>query len=154
MSNHEPEGKPQATRRTALKAGLALAALPMAGLTAHLVRAQGRNVTKVMDFETAADVGKAEQEGALLFYTNDSENAGAALMAEFEVQCSRESIRTTFGLLQQEKNNSDLHLNLCVSAPVRRARRHRTCTSMRCRAKSFSVPEILHEYFLCIKKCR
>jgi iron(III) transport system substrate-binding protein len=83
MSNREPEGKPQATRRTALKAGLALAALPMAGLTAHLVRAQGRNITKVMDFETAADVGKAEQEGALLFYTNDSENAGADLMAEF-----------------------------------------------------------------------
>ncbi len=83
MSATEPEGEPLATRRVALKAGLALAALPMAGLTAHLVQAQGRKVTKVLDFETAADVAKAEQEGALLFYTNDSENAGAALMAEF-----------------------------------------------------------------------
>lgn len=79
----ESDGKPPTTRRTALKAGLVLAGLPMAGLAARRAVAQDRTVTKVMDFETAADVAKAEQEGALLFYTNDSENAGAAVMDAF-----------------------------------------------------------------------
>lgn len=83
MSTTRNGAKQAATRRTALKAGLALAALPMAGLTARLVQAQGRKVTKVLDFETAADMAKAEQEGSLLFYTNDSENAGAAVMDAF-----------------------------------------------------------------------
>ena len=71
------------TRRTALKAGLAAAALPLTGLFPRHVMAQSRPVTKVLDFTTTADVSKAEQEGEFLFYTHDSEPAGAAVCEAF-----------------------------------------------------------------------
>ena len=72
-----------AGRRAILQAGIGLAALPLAGITAGRARAEDRPVTKVRDFETSADVAKAEQEGAVLFYTHDSENAGAAITEAF-----------------------------------------------------------------------
>jgi iron(III) transport system substrate-binding protein len=76
---------PASTRRTALRAGLALAALPVLGLSARRAQAQAqeRKVTKVLDFETTADVAKAEQEGEVVFYTHDGESAAAAVVDAF-----------------------------------------------------------------------
>jgi iron(III) transport system substrate-binding protein len=71
------------TRRAALQAGLAIAALPLAGMFPAIVRAQSRPATKVLDFTTTADVAKAEQEGEFLFYTHDSEPAGASVVEAF-----------------------------------------------------------------------
>src|SRR5258706_4000448 len=71
------------TRRAALQAGLALAALPLAGMLSGNARAQARPVTKLLDFTTTADVAKAEQEGEFLFYTHDSEPAGASVVEAF-----------------------------------------------------------------------
>jgi iron(III) transport system substrate-binding protein len=75
------------TRRFALQAGLGAGfgagALSIAGLTAGVVRAQVRATTKVLDFETSADVAKAEQEGEVVFYTHDGERAAAGVMEAF-----------------------------------------------------------------------
>jgi iron(III) transport system substrate-binding protein len=71
------------TRRFALRAGLAAAALPIAGMFAGRAVAQTRPVTKVLDFTTSADVAKAEREGELLFYTHDGEAGAAAAMDAF-----------------------------------------------------------------------
>jgi iron(III) transport system substrate-binding protein len=79
----EPTASAPGTRRFALKAGLAAAALPLAGLFAGRTAAQARPVTKVLDFTTSADVAKAEQEGALLFYTHDGQAGAAATMDAF-----------------------------------------------------------------------
>ena len=73
-----PEKDAQPTRRAAIGTGLAFAAL-----AATPAAAQERKATTVAGFETTADVAKAEQEGALLFYTHDGENAGAAVMEAF-----------------------------------------------------------------------
>ena len=69
------------SRRAILRTGLAVAALPAGAKVARA--AEGRPVTKVQGFETSADVAKAEQEGELLFYTHDSDPAGAALVTAF-----------------------------------------------------------------------
>ena len=80
MGNHRPS---LASRRSALKGGLALAAVPLtAGIAPHAA-AQQRPVTKVLDFTTAADIAKAEQEGEFLFYTHDSEPAVAGILEAF-----------------------------------------------------------------------
>jgi iron(III) transport system substrate-binding protein len=71
------------TRRFALQAGLAAAALPLAGLIGGKASAQTRPVTKVLDFTTSADVAKAEQEGTLLFYTHDGQAGAAAAVDAF-----------------------------------------------------------------------
>lgn len=57
------------TRRGFLKTGaLAAAAAPLLG-RAPFASAQGaRRVTKVLDFQTSADVAKAEQEGEVIYY--------------------------------------------------------------------------------------
>ena len=80
MSEQQPASS---TRRFALQAGLAAAALPVFGLSAGRVAAQTRPVTKVLDFTTSADMAKAEQEGTLLFYTQDGEAGGAAVTEGF-----------------------------------------------------------------------
>src|SRR5665213_1089640 len=72
------------TRRSVLQAGLALAALPLAGLVAGQAAAQERKVTKVLDFTTGADMAKAEQEGEFLFYSHDSEPAVAGIIEAFQ----------------------------------------------------------------------
>lgn len=74
------------TRRFALGAGVA-AALPLAGA------AHAQPVTTVQGVETAADVAKAESEGAIVFYTHDSDAAGAAIAEAFtkdfpKIKCS------------------------------------------------------------------
>ena len=71
------------TRRAAIKAGLALAALPLTANLAPPAAAQGGPVTKVHDFTTGADIAKAEQEGEFLFYTHDSEPAAAGIIEAF-----------------------------------------------------------------------
>ena len=71
MSNTHP------TRRAALSAAVALAALPYA------VLAQDRRVTRVLDFDTGADVAKAEAEGELLYYTHDGESAASEVVKAF-----------------------------------------------------------------------
>ncbi len=71
------------TRRQALKAGLAVAALPLIPAMARQAVAQERKTTTVHGFETAADIAKAEQEGEFLYYTHDSEPAAAGIAEAF-----------------------------------------------------------------------
>src|SRR3954471_10478124 len=68
------------SRRRVLQTALIAATVPA------LVRSasgQTRPVTAVQGFETSADLAKAEAEGEVLFYTHDSDPAGAALMEAF-----------------------------------------------------------------------
>lgn len=67
------------TRRFTLKAGLAAATAMAAGKAV----AQTRPITKVLDFQTSADMAKAEQEGSLLFYTHDGQAGAAAAIDAF-----------------------------------------------------------------------
>jgi iron(III) transport system substrate-binding protein len=60
------------------------AALGATALAAPRVSAQGaKKATKVHDFETYADVAKAEQEGGLVFYCHENEAGTAAIMEGF-----------------------------------------------------------------------
>ena len=68
------------SRRGLLTGGLALSLAPA---LLRPARAQGRATTTVHGFETAADIAAAEKEGEILFYTNDSDPAAAALMKAF-----------------------------------------------------------------------
>src|SRR5262252_3204502 len=85
MTAHDTNSK--ISRRAALQAGLALAATPLMQLAGGSAWAQSasppRKATKVLDFMTGADVAKAEQEGEVVFYTHDSEPAGAAIIEAF-----------------------------------------------------------------------
>ncbi len=85
MAGHETNRR--FTRRTALKTALAAAVAPMLQGSIGQAWAQGaapaRKATKVLDFMTGADVAKAEQEGEIVFYTHDSEPAGAAIIEAF-----------------------------------------------------------------------
>ena len=71
------------TRRAALQAGVAIAALPLTGMFGGQAAAQSRPATKVLDFTTTADVAKAEAEGEFLFYTHDGEPAAAGICEAF-----------------------------------------------------------------------
>ena len=73
------------TRRKLLKTGTAMAALPLLGVAAPNVLAQGlsKSPTKVLDFLTNADVTKAEQEGQLVFYCHENEAGTAGIMEGF-----------------------------------------------------------------------
>ena len=73
------------TRRGLLKAGTAITTLPLLGITAPSVLAQGlsKSPTKVLDFMTNADVAKAEQEGQLVFYCHENEPGTAGIMEGF-----------------------------------------------------------------------
>lgn len=73
------------TRRNLLKAGSALAAVPLIGFAAPATLAQGqtKSPTKVLDFMTNADVAKAEQEGQLVFYCHENEAGTAGIMQGF-----------------------------------------------------------------------
>jgi iron(III) transport system substrate-binding protein len=70
------------TRRVLLKAG---AALPLVGIAAPSVLSQplSKSPTKVLDFQTNADVAKAEQEGQLVFYCHENEAGTAGIMQGF-----------------------------------------------------------------------
>ena len=73
------------TRRTLLKIGGAITAVPFVGFAAPGVLAQGRtkSPTKVLDFMTNADVAKAEQEGQLVFYCHENEPGTAGIVEGF-----------------------------------------------------------------------
>src|SRR3954451_6998985 len=73
------------TRRTLLKIGGALGAVPLIGMAAPSVLAQGptKSPTKVLDFMTTADVAKAEQEGQIVFYCHENEAGTAGIMEGF-----------------------------------------------------------------------
>jgi iron(III) transport system substrate-binding protein len=73
------------TRRRLLQAGAATTALPLLGIAAPSVLAQGvsKSPAKVLDFLTNADVAKAEQEGALVFYCHENEAGTAGIMEGF-----------------------------------------------------------------------
>ena len=89
MATNPSDSKPSnttpktATRRQALKAGLAVAALPLIPATVRQALAQERKITTVQGFETAADIAKAEQEGEFVYYTHDSEPAAAGIAEAF-----------------------------------------------------------------------
>src|SRR3954469_20242000 len=70
------------TRRHVLKAGAALAATSFA--MPRLSAQGGKTPTKVLDFLTYADVAKAEQEGAFVFYCHENEDGTAAIANAFE----------------------------------------------------------------------
>jgi iron(III) transport system substrate-binding protein len=69
------------SRRSLLKGALAAAAIPAS--TRMAVSAEARKAAAVNGIETAADIGKAEAEGEMLFYTHDSDPAGAAIVEAF-----------------------------------------------------------------------
>src|ERR1700760_130754 len=91
-------GPDRHTRRSALQAGLATAALSVVGLAPRQATAQARATTKVLDFTTAADVVKAEQEGSVLFYTHDGEAGCAAMIDAFNKDFPK--IRASYVRLQ------------------------------------------------------
>jgi len=68
------------TRRATLKAALSLAALPALARAAH---AADRRVTRVLGFDTTADIARAEAEGELLYYTHDGESAASEVVKAF-----------------------------------------------------------------------
>src|SRR4029450_5526058 len=76
------------TRRGFLKTGALVAAAP----------SRARNVTKVHDFQTSADVAKAEQEGEVVYYGHDSEQGIAILLEAFRKDFSK--IKTSYVRLQ------------------------------------------------------
>ena len=84
------------SRRGFLKAG-ALAAAAPALSRAPIASAQGR-VTKVLDFQTAADVAKAEQEGEVVYYGHDGEAGIGTLLDAFKKDFPK--IKTSYTRLQ------------------------------------------------------
>jgi len=76
------QGRSHITRRGFLHIGAALASAPILGV-ASSARAQAKAPTKVLDFETRADVAKAEQEGEVIYYGHDSEPGIAVLLEAF-----------------------------------------------------------------------
>ena len=73
------------TRREILKAGTAMAAVPILGISAPGVLAQSisKSPNKVLDFMTGADVAKAEQEGQLVLYCHENEAGTAGILEGF-----------------------------------------------------------------------
>ena len=80
MSDHEPTGL---SRRQLLKTGALLAAAPILGATRPAAAQSPAKSTKVLDFQTGADVAKAEQEGEVVYYGHDGEAGIAALLDGF-----------------------------------------------------------------------
>src|SRR5215472_10970219 len=88
------------TRRGFLKTGaLAVAAAPLL-VDAPFAAAQSaaRGVSKVHDFQTAADVAKAEQEGEVVYYGHDGEAGIATLLEAFRKDFPK--IKTNYVRLQ------------------------------------------------------
>src|SRR5229473_8277129 len=79
MSDHERTGL---SRRQLLKTGALLAAAPILGARPAAAQSPAR-ATKVLDFQTGADVAKAEQEGEVVYYGHDGEAGIAALLEGF-----------------------------------------------------------------------
>src|SRR3989442_11711187 len=80
MTDHP---RPPATRRGSLRpAAPTAAAVPLARAT--FASAQARAATKVLDFQTLADVAKAEQEGEVVYYGHDGEAGIGVLLDSFK----------------------------------------------------------------------
>ena len=99
------------TRRGLLKAGTALVAVPILGISAPTVLAQGmsKSPTKVLDFMTGADVAKAEQEGQLVFYCHENEAGTAGIMEGFRKDFPK--IKTSYVRAQTGALYSEYWLN-------------------------------------------
>ena len=88
------------TRRGFLRTGaLAAAAAPLLS-RAPLASAQSpaRSATKVLDFQTLADVAKAEQEGEVVYYGHDGEAGIGVLLDSFKKDFPK--IKTSYVRLQ------------------------------------------------------
>ncbi len=92
----EPRRTPVTRRRFLRTGALAAAAAPVLG-RAPLSFAQAR-VTKVLDFQTAADVAKAEQEGEVVYYGHDGEAGIGTLLDAFKKDFPK--IKTSYVRLQ------------------------------------------------------
>ena len=86
------------TRRGFLRTGaLAAAAAPLLA-RAPFASAQARTATKVLDFQTLADVAKAEQEGEVVYYGHDGEAGIGVLLDSFKKDFPK--IKTSYVRLQ------------------------------------------------------
>src|SRR5574341_1860870 len=91
--------KDRFTRSPLPRAGVMLvAALAALALWTSGARAGTRAPVKVLDFQTAADVAKAEQEGELVYYGHDSESGIGTLLDAFKKDFPK--IRTSYVRLQ------------------------------------------------------
>src|SRR4029453_11486179 len=87
------------TRRGFLKTGALVAAAPLlADVPFAAAQSPARNVTKVHDFQTSADVARAEQEGEVVYYGHDSEQGIAILLEAFRKDFPK--IKTSYVRLQ------------------------------------------------------
>ena len=87
------------TRRGFLRTGaLAAAAAPLLGHTPFASAQSPARGTKVLDFQTAADVAKAEQEGEVVYYGHDGEAGIATLLDAFKKDFPK--IKTSYVRLQ------------------------------------------------------
>src|SRR5262245_7898431 len=71
------------TRRELLRTAGGLAALPVASAVGAAWAQAPVKATKVLDFQTGADVAKADQEGEVIYYGHDGEAGIAALLEAF-----------------------------------------------------------------------
>ena len=73
------------TRRGFLKTGALVAATPLlVEVPFAAAQSTAKNVTKVHDFQTSADVAKAEQEGEVVYYGHDGEAGIGVLLDSFK----------------------------------------------------------------------
>ena len=94
-SPHEPSHPDAVTRRGFLKTGALVAA---ARAACWCARRAAKAATKVLDFQTGADVAKAEQEGEVVYYGHDSEPGIAVLLDAFKKDFPK--IKTSYVRLQ------------------------------------------------------
>jgi iron(III) transport system substrate-binding protein len=85
------------TRRGFLKTGAFAAATAPLLVRAPFASAQARS-TKVLDFQTGADVAKAEQEGEVVYYGHDGEAGIGVLLDSFKKDFPK--IKTSYVRLQ------------------------------------------------------
>ena len=86
------------TRRGFLRTGALVAAAAPLLARAPLTAAQARAATKVLDFQTLADVAKAEQEGEVVYYGHDGEAGIGVLLDSFKKDFPK--IKTSYVRLQ------------------------------------------------------
>jgi iron(III) transport system substrate-binding protein len=87
------------TRRGFLKVGALAATAPLlADVPFVAAQSPARNVSKVHDFQTGADVAKAAQEGEVVYYGHDSEPGIATLLDAFKKDFPK--IKTSYVRLQ------------------------------------------------------
>jgi iron(III) transport system substrate-binding protein len=87
------------TRRRFLAAGALAAAAPiLAGTPLASAQSSARSASKVLDFQTGADVAKAEQEGEVVYYGHDGEAGIGVLLDAFKKDFPK--IKTSYVRLQ------------------------------------------------------